>query len=120
MHSESHVPRYGRELAPAIIGSGCRGVKGLVPQPLCMKFKSAPKSKLFGKDYNRPIGLSRGDIGYRRLPVLLLNIFHHRDLALAGVVHDGALSIGGRGHPEGGRLKWRNVAHDPPNGIIET
>jgi len=41
MHPESHVPRYGRELAPAIIRSGCRGVNGLVPQPLCMKFKSA-------------------------------------------------------------------------------
>jgi len=60
VHSESHVPRYGRELAPAINGSGCRGVPGLVPQPLCMKFKSAFYSKLFPVDYNRPIGLSRG------------------------------------------------------------
>jgi len=25
--------------------SGCRGFIGLVPQPLCMKFRSAPKSK---------------------------------------------------------------------------
>ena len=117
MHPESHVPRYGRELAPAIIRSGCRGVNGLVPQPLCMKFKSAPKSKLFGKDYNRPIGLSRGGSQFGRL---LLDVLHHSDLALAGVVHDGALSIGGRGHPKGGRLKRRNVAHDPPNRIIET
>ena len=66
MHPESHVPRYGRELAPAIIGAGCRGVTGLVPQPLCMKFKSASNSKLFREDYNRPIGLSRGaPLGFR-------------------------------------------------------
>jgi hypothetical protein len=40
---ESHVPRYGRELTPYswFAQAGCRGVTGLVPQPLCMKSRLA-------------------------------------------------------------------------------
>ena len=35
-------PVSRRELTPVRnVLSGCRGVTGLVPQPLCMKFKSA-------------------------------------------------------------------------------
>ena len=35
-------PVSRRELTPVrSVLSGCRGVVGLVPQPLCMKFKSA-------------------------------------------------------------------------------
>lgn len=80
VHSESHVPRYGRELAPAINGSGCRGVPGLVPQPLCMKFKSAFYSKLFPVDYNRPIGLSR--VPFRNIWLRQQNVYRDQ-----GIIH---------------------------------
>jgi hypothetical protein len=42
---------------------GCRGVLGLVPQPLCMKFRSTPKSELvFTMLQNAGIGV-KGEIG---------------------------------------------------------
>ena len=41
-NSESHVPCFQERVDTGThILSGCRGVSGLVPQPLCMKFKSA-------------------------------------------------------------------------------
>src|ERR1700712_2954172 len=41
-NSESHVPRFQERVdTGTYVLSGCRGVSGLVPQPLCMKFKSA-------------------------------------------------------------------------------
>src|ERR1700678_715889 len=41
-NSESHVPCFQERVDTGThVLSGCRGVKGLVPQPLCMKFKSA-------------------------------------------------------------------------------
>src|ERR1700760_5164048 len=52
VHPESNVPRFfserERELTPYswIAQAGCRGVTGPVPQPLFMKFRPAPRSKL--------------------------------------------------------------------------
>ena len=46
---ESHVPRRGeQELTPysRFARAGCRGVTGLVPQPLCMKLRLALEGKL--------------------------------------------------------------------------
>jgi hypothetical protein len=41
-NSESHVPCFQERVdTGTYVLSGCRGVSGLVPQPLCMKFKSA-------------------------------------------------------------------------------
>ena len=42
---ESHVPCFQERVdtGTPVVLSGCRGVTGLVPQPLCMKFKSARK-----------------------------------------------------------------------------
>src|SRR6202789_4149732 len=41
-NSESHVPCFQERVDTGThVLSGCRGVSGLVPQPLCMKFKSA-------------------------------------------------------------------------------
>src|SRR6266849_8694118 len=55
----SWSPLPGESWHLTINRSGCRGVLGLVPQPLCMKFPFAQiKSKLGIGYYNRRIGLS--------------------------------------------------------------
>ena len=57
-------PDTGRELTPDNAGmaaSGCRGFIGLVPQPLCMKFKVCSlKSKLCGDTTENARRESRG------------------------------------------------------------
>jgi len=57
----------GRELAPGgqdvWSGSGCRGVLGLVPQPLCMKSKVSPEGQTGELDDTKWAGDRQGRRG---------------------------------------------------------